>query len=176
MTKYVGALTGETTAIPFDIDASPCCLSIDGTLATLVTDPLDALFLAPGSTDGTAGGTVGWGGTVYIVAEDIDPGTEYEARLDCGVPPADPVLSAAVFDTTWAFGDTDGDGQPGFLDILKMVFGFKDRYVENGLILPQLDVHPCVPDRVVGFLDMLMGVDAFKSRPYSNFCPDLCGP
>ncbi len=167
--KYVGAPPGETLPLPWDVDPTPLDQTVDGSFAVLVDDPADALYLTPAE----------WGGIVWVASIDIVPETTYEVQADCGTPGA-PSLTLPVPVTTWIFGDTENNGIVNFNDLAWLVNGFQGIWEssEGPTIIPNLDVHGCMPNRVINFVDIQITVAAFQGQTYPDGanCPVPCGP
>ena len=160
--RYVGS------PVPWDIngDGVP-----DGTLASLMDDPLDGVFLTPAE----------WGAPVYVTGTALVPETSYRVRMDCGTP-GSPSLSDAAepWPATWVWADTNQDDYANFADIQFMVFAFQHVYVPGMQTLPNLDIRGqyfCTPDQFSNFNDISGAVMAFQGQDYVDTgCPYDCPP
>ena len=137
-----------------------------GTSATLGPTPT---FLTPAA----------WG-TVEVRSTLIHPGKSYSVYADCGT-----VSTAALADgvevSTWIWGDTDGNFDPNFTDIARVVEGFTNTFGLGSppLTFPMADLVGgsstfCEPNRDINFQDIAAAVDAFTGAPFSDTCAPPC--
>ena len=104
-----------------------------------------------------AGGLVGFNdreimlvddwGTVTVHDPDVVPDTTYEVRAECGA-----FMSAPGSDTTYVWGDVNGDGVANVLDINDIT----DRVKELPVPYPDeaFDLFPCVADGWINVIDL----------------------
>ena len=105
--RYVGALPQQQSATSFDLTNDGV---IDGTVARLVDNPADALFLTPAE----------WLNDVYVTGELVIPSTDYTIQVDCGQP-GSPNLTDPVAATTWAYGDVFNEPPVSMADVFAAV-------------------------------------------------------
>ena len=160
--RYVGPLPGESGAVPFDNNNDGL---VDGTLAALVDDPADALYLTPS----------GWGDTLWVISDDIVPEREYQIQTDCG-PPGSPNVTQPVTIETWVWGDVDNNSVVNFDDILLIVIAFQGEFNPDPgpQGLANLDLSDCLPSRTINFADIFRAVTAFQQRPYDEGPKGAC--
>jgi hypothetical protein len=139
-------------------------------------------------------------GTVYVRGEEIVPSATYNIQTDCGAPGA-PILSTPpVSAATWKWGDTNADGVTDFVDITRVVDGFRGvwhnmarpcttdaecttvtphRKCDTGfgycIAITREDVDlygtgDSLPDRKIDFTDVVSCVDAFRGLAYPQDC------
>lgn len=154
---YVGALPGETAPVPVDLTNNG---SIDGSIAGLVENAADALFLTPAE----------WGGQVFVTGLLVVPGQSFEVRADCGGPGASNFSDSAVAITP-AFGDVNEDGVANLADAQLVVLGFQGVFVGNNNML-RSDIADCFPNQVDNLADAFFVVKAFQQVPMANACPE----
>jgi hypothetical protein len=109
-------------------------------------------------------------GSVHVGDTEIIPSATYIVRSDCRFQASDPQnLSEPVMVTTWKWGDVNNDGNSNFADVSLIIDGF--RGVFTSAILQNVDLHDCVPNRLVNFSDVSYGVDSFRGLPYPCAVP-----
>lgn len=175
VTKYVGAITGEAGVIPFDIDPVPALPAPDGTLATLVFDIADALYLTPDQ----------WL-DVYVMDEDIRPAHQqspdptvfpsvYQVRADCGPQGGPQNLTPVSSTEMWLFGDALNLGVVNLNSAFAIVKGFQGSFTPfGGTSIPALDIQPCLPNQIVNLVDAQSVVRAFQGMVFTDFCTVPC--
>ena len=110
-------------------------------------------------------------GTVFVGDREIVPSTLYQVRADVRAP-LDPVnLSAPVNATTWLWGDTDNVNGVNLFDIICVLDGFQDSFVN--CTAQAVDLQDAVPSRDVDLFDIVAVLDGFQSLPYPDGAP--CG-
>lgn len=138
-------------------------------------------------------------GKVHLRGANLRSGNTYSVRADCQPWAPGSVLSTAVTGALWRWGDTNADGLVDFVDITRLVDGFRGVWYNLGrpcssdaectMVLPHkkcdlgsgyclaitlenVDIYGstgCTPDRQTDFTDITRGVDAFVGRAYP--CP-----
>ena len=137
----------------------------NGNTTTLGPDPV---FLTPAQ----------WG-TVQVRDAVIHPGKNFTVWADCGSVNA-AALSDGVDAATWIWGDTDGNLDPNFQDIGRIVDGFTGTFSGTPpMTFSMADLvggsaEFCEPDRDINFQDIAAAVDAFTGAPFSNTCAPPC--
>ncbi|MHC5108431.1 MAG: hypothetical protein ACYTHJ_00965 [Planctomycetota bacterium] len=155
--QYAGAWPGEGGPLPIDLTQDG---SIDGTVALLVDDPADALYLTPAE----------WGFVVWIGGIHIGPADTFLVLGDCGSP-GDPSLTASTEVTTWNFGDVDNNGLASLADALFTIQAFQAFFVEGNTRI-RADIAGCQPDMVHSLSDTLSAILAFQQVPFFLTCPE----
>ena len=103
---------------------------------------------------------------------EIIPGATYRVQSDCRRVVGDPAnLSTQVSATTWPWADVNNSGSTNFADISLIVAAFQGNF--TGTSLYAVDLHDCVPNRVINFSDISQAVSAFSGIPYlcARPCP-----
>ncbi len=109
-------------------------------------------------------------GTIFVTGSAVRPNTTYHVATGCSVQVLAAVSGSATV-TTWVWGDTDGDGDVGIDDVLRIADGA--RGIFNGGTIPQhVDLAPCEADGVIDEQDEDAGMDAFSGAPFP--CAELC--
>jgi hypothetical protein len=138
-------------------------------------------------------------GTVHVRGVDLGPDGSYRVHADCGAANPGAELSDPITSKTWKWGETNMDGTLDFVDITRVVDGFRGVWHNLGrpctsdtqctmvtphkkcdtdvgfclaVTMEDVDMYGgtgCAPDRVVDFVDITRGVDAFIGKPYP--CP-----
>jgi choice-of-anchor B domain-containing protein len=120
-------------------------------------------------------------GTLHVADEAIMPGGAYAVeaiRTLCARSNAAHYSAAAMMSTGALWGDVVGsdedapDGQVDAIDVVGLVNKF--RGVPGAPSLPQTDLHPGRPNRLVDALDIAVAVDAFKGFAYPFAPPSPC--
>ena len=109
-------------------------------------------------------------GTIFVTGSAVHPNTTYRVSTGCSSQ-ALAALSGSAMVTTWVWGDTNGDGEVGFVDIIRIVDGAQGIF-QGGTLPEHVDLAPCEPDGVIDDLDVAAGQDAFHSDPFP--CAELC--
>ena len=108
-------------------------------------------------------------GAVQVSGAGIRPNALYRAMSDCNFP-SGRVLSAASEQTTWKWGDTNGDGTVNVLDVSSVVAAVKELWAQA--TLEGSDLEPCTPNNLVNVLDVAFTVDALKGFVFT--CAAVC--
>ncbi len=98
-------------------------------------------------------------GTIIVTHPDIIPDTEYEVRAECGA-----FLSDPGSDTTYLWGDVNGDGAVNTIDISIISDRIKD--LPTGIPDEAMDLSPCIPNDMINVIDLSVVVDVIKDFPY----------
>ncbi len=160
VSRYVGALPGQTGLIGFDQDGDGVP---ESTVAGLVSDPANALWLTSAE----------WGGSVFVTDVSLVPTTCYDVLGDCGSPGI-PNLTPPVLACTTVYGDVNLDGTGNLGDVLTIVLGFQGSFVDAPRAT--LDLAPCMPDQTINIADVFFGVLAFQGTPFSFTCAESVCP
>jgi hypothetical protein len=116
-----------------------------------------------------------WGseGTIYAADLEITPNETYQVQAACGLEGVVESLSIPTADTTWVWGDADDSGFVDYDDFMLVLNGSQGNMPE-GTILENLDLAPCVPDRLIDELDVTCANAAFTGAEYPCLvpCPD----
>jgi len=112
--------------------------------------------------------------TVQVADAAILPSTSYGVRADVRDPGSPPNLSAAVFATTWQWGDLNNVDDVNLFDIVSMLDAFQGIFVNA---TPESsDLRDDVPNRDVDLFDIVAVLDAFQDLPYPGIaCPSPSG-
>lgn len=114
---------------------------------------------------------VEWG-TVYVRSAAVGPAATYEVAAECAAE-SGPSVSTPETTTTWSWGDVNNDGRVNFVDIGRVVNGFKGIFSDLlTLEMTDLTGPGCEPDRNVSFKDISAAVEAFREIPFS--CSAAC--
>lgn len=109
-------------------------------------------------------------GTIFVTGSAVRPNTTYHVSTGCSLQTLAAVSGSASV-TTWVWGDTDGDGDVGVDDIIRIIDGA--RGIFSGGTLPEhVNLAPCEPDDVIDERDEAAGRDAFNGVPFP--CAELC--
>jgi hypothetical protein len=187
-----------------DPGADPVALFVTGVNPPPTGDPNVSCVAKYVQTDGKLGSAAvyrtptEWG-TVHVRGSEIRSSGSYNVQADC--KPSDPgdLLSSTVTAKAWKWGETNGDGTVDFVDITRVVDGFRSVWHNMGrpcttdaecttviphrkcdtgvgyclaITIENVDVYGgtgCTPDRVVDFVDITREVDAFMGKVYP--CP-----
>ena len=155
----------------------PIALLISGE----VGDPAVACVSAYVQADGTLGPIPvflmpdEWGmeGTVYVADLEIAPSEMYDVQAACGQGGVVESLSIPTTGTTWLWGDANDSGFVDHDDFMLVLNGSRG-HIPEGTILENLDLAPCVPDRLIDELDVTLANAAFTGACYPCLvaCPD----
>lgn len=102
-------------------------------------------------------------GTILVQDPDVVPSSIYDVVAECGS-----FTSPSGSDSTYTWGDIDGDGDADFADIALMVNAFKGIFIYP---VQTYDLYPCVPDGIIDFRDIVEDVNAFKGIPFPCSMP-----
>jgi hypothetical protein len=158
---------------------------VDGAeqVALLVTgDPDDpavacvSIFVQPDGSLGSAPvfRTPDAWGAVNIAGYQIIPSAEYLVRAVCGSDGYIEYLSPPAHATTWVWGDVDNNGQV-YIDDVQLVLDGADGVMPEGVMLENLDLAPCRPDRIIDADDEADVWDAFVGAGYGCDAPCWTG-
>jgi hypothetical protein len=109
-------------------------------------------------------GAAAWG-TIHVADRAIVPSTEYDVRADVRLESESENLSAAVSGTTWAWGDTNNDDDVNLFDIVNVLDGFQNVFLQATPY--STDFRGDVPDRLIDIFDIIAVLDAFQDLPYA---------
>ncbi len=151
--QYVGPLPDTTGLSGFDQNGDGIQ---ESTVASLVDNPANALWLTPAE----------WGGSVFVTGPFIGPDRMLDVQADCGSPGA-PNLTTPVAVTMSLYGDIDLGGTATLGDVFLIVLGFQSNFKDTTRAL--IDLAPCVPDQVINIADVFFGVLAFQGSPPFDF-------
>lgn len=154
--------------------------SIDPVALTIEGDPSDSavncltMFVNPFGTLGTAPvyrSPEAWG-TVMVGDLEIQPARTYRIWTDCTQSKSG-LMSDVVEVTMWIWGDTDGNQDVEIADILRISNGVQGIF-DEGTILENIDLMPCVPDGLINEADFTAVQEAFAGAAFP--CPLPCSP
>ncbi len=143
------------------------------------TPPNQSLTIAP---LGCEPHYLDWGAfdVVHAYGADIVPGSDYDVQLVQCDPGEEANFTAPLPITTARWGDVaapfnpPATGQPDALDVSALVSKFKS--LAGSPRIPQADLQPNVPDRILNALDIALCVEAFKGTAYPFAGPQSCPP
>ncbi|RME37019.1 MAG: hypothetical protein D6788_10390 [Planctomycetota bacterium] len=112
-------------------------------------------------------------GTFRIAGRPVVPGAEYDLETVCQDADGSTRTSDPTTVSTWAWGDTNGDGLLAIDDLTRVIDGTEGRF-DPGVTVWQLDLMPCRPDGVLDQADLNAVGDALLGVPYP--CRSACEP
>lgn len=155
------------------IDVTPLPAGSPGPVALEVTSPDWTCLLKYVDTDGSLSDMPveqlidDWG-TIMVTDVDIVPDSTYEVRAVCGA-----FTSDAGSDTTFTWGDIDGDGFTNLGDafiIVEVIEGTSPNFT-----VADADIWPCEPDGFVNLVEALQIVLTIEGQTYAETgCPLPC--
>lgn len=162
--RYVGEPVPD---FDIDNDGTP-----DGSIAMVVEDPDDAVFLTPEE----------WGTPVYVTGLHIVPDTQYSVWADAGSP-GNPSLSEPTTTATWRWGDVNNDTYVNVTDIQWIKFGLQGDW--RLPTIPNIDLwggggtveEMCATNQIINVSDIQQAQLSLQGYPYTRVgCPVDCGP
>lgn len=109
--------------------------------------------------------------TVHVTDLEIIPGARYHIQAACAQDQQIQSLSSPASATTWMWGDVNNNGTVDIDDVTLVLDGSKG-ILSGDTILENLDLAPCLPDRVIDALDVEDVMDANFGAPYP--CTQPC--
>ncbi|MFQ5591429.1 MAG: hypothetical protein ACE5HE_09725 [Phycisphaerae bacterium] len=107
-------------------------------------------------------------GRVFLTGPDVVPGTQYEARAECGT-----LLTSPGSASTCLWADVTCDGFVNVTDVQLMQLGFQGTFEFASLV--QLDIDPCAPQGIINVSDIQRVVLAIQGQTYAGTgCPVPC--
>jgi hypothetical protein len=108
-------------------------------------------------------------GTIAVTDEAIVPGSTYRVVADCGQ-----FVSPIGMGSTCLWADVDCNGITNINDTFSIILGFQGDF-SQGLSFEALDIWPCVPNKIINFVDVQRSILAFQGQSYADTgCPVPC--